>query len=200
MRKLFALAVVLTAFVACSKAKRSAWSDEMVLYFGNAAAQPTDPPRKHWTRSEEELFLKRLGHADLTVLGVVSSVGTFSKHEDPRQVTLTFLPQRVFYGSLEGKVDKNKELVLELGEQVLDFRRAVRVGRYLPGKRYLLLLKEKPAPPASGPEGEGWEASLWRPPAKAKPTFRWALYRPEKKLLEQVRELYQLLRTTKPKK
>lgn len=199
MRKLFALAVVMIALVACSKTKRSAWSDEMVLYFGNAAAQPADPPRKHWSRSEEELFLKRLGHADLTVLGVVSSVGTFSKYDDPRQVTLTFLPQKVFYGTLKDKLDARGELVLGFGEQVLDFRRAVRVGRYLPGKRYLLLLKEKPAPPASGPEGEGWEASLWRPPAKPKPIYRWALYRPEKKLLEQVKELYQLLRTTKPK-
>ena len=197
MRTLLLLLLLGSSLTACSKNKRIPWSEAMAVWFGNSAAQPTDPPRKHWTRREEDLFLKRLGHADLTVLGVISSVGTFTKYEDPRQVTLTFIPQYTFYGSLEGRVDERGELVLKLADVALDFRRAVRVQHFLPGKRYLLMLKEKPRGLRNKPEGEGWQASLWRPPTKAKPSYRWALYRPERELLRQVRDLYKLLNKTK---
>ncbi len=195
MRKLslLLLTVLVSQLVGCSKTKQIPWSEAMAIWFGNAAAQPNDPPRKHWTRSEEDLFLKRLGYADLTVLGEVRMVGTFTKYEKPKQVTLTFVPLHTFYGDLEERVDERGELVLKLANVALDFRRAVQVQHFLPGKRYVLLLKEKPADPDGDKPGRGWQASLWRPPPKAKPIYRWALYRPERALLRQIRDLYELL-------
>lgn len=201
MRKLSSLLLLLTILAlqpsACSKSKQIPWSEAMAVWFGNAAAQPTDPPRKHWSRAEEDLFLKRLGYADLTVLGEVRSVGTFTKYEDPKQVTLTFVPLHTFYGDLDKRLNERGELVLKLANVALDFRRAVQVQRFLPGKRYVLLLKEKPVELQNRPEGGGWQASLWRPPPKPKPTYRWALYRPERSLLLQIRDLYRLLRNKK---
>jgi hypothetical protein len=197
MRTLLLLLVLAPQLMACSKTKHIPWSEAMAVWFGNAAAQPTDPPRKHWTKKEEDLFLKRLGYADLVVLGEVRSVGTFTKYEDPRQVTLTFLPLHTFYGDLETRVDERGELVLKLANVALDFRRAVQVQRFLPGKRYILVLKEKPTTERGKPKGSDWKASLWRPPPKPKPIYRWALYRPERALLRQIRDLYQLLKRKK---
>ncbi|MCK5795924.1 MAG: hypothetical protein KAI47_01990 [Deltaproteobacteria bacterium] len=197
MRILLLLMAALSQVTACTKTQNIPWSEAMAVWFGNAAAQPTDPPHKHWTRTEEDLFLKRVGYADLALVGVVTSVGTFSRYEDPRQVTLTFKPTYVFHGDVEKRQDPRGELVLKLGDVALDFRRALQVQSFLRGKRYLLLLKEKPRISSHQRAKTGWKASLWRPPPKPKPIYRWALYRPEPKLLKQVRNLYLLLKQKK---
>lgn len=166
----------------------------MVRWFTNAAAQPTDPPYAYWQRDEQELFLRRIGHADVTAIGTIRAVSNFGRQNAPSRVTLVFVPQRVLRGSLEGSLEEEGELLLALDDEDLDFQRAVKVQRYLPGQRMLVFLKKRPRKRRGRPRGEGWVASLWRPPPTPKPVYRWALYRPEPALVAHVEALYRLLK------
>jgi hypothetical protein len=180
----------------CASQPKTKWSEELTLWFGNAAARPTDPPRRHWGRAEEELLLKRIGHADICAVGWISSVGSFERRGKEEQITLTFLPTRMLHGSLSSKLDKDGQLVLKLDGRDLDFRRALLLQRYLPGRRFLVFLKQKPGKPLPRPK-QGWRASLWRPPPPPAPIYRWALYRPEKRLIVEVKTLYRSLEKRK---
>lgn len=166
----------------------------MLHVFSNASAQPTDPPVAYWTRHEQELFLRRIGHADATAIGIVRAVSSFGRKGDPVKVTLAFLPERVIHGSLEEGLDAQGELLLSLEDEDLDFRRAFKVQRFLPGKRFLVFFKRRPIKKSRRPRGEGWRASLWRPPPEPKPVYRWTLYGPEALLVSRVQALYRMLK------
>jgi len=188
------LLAVLTAAGSCSKRKTVAWRPEMRRWFDNSTVGPNDESVDGWTRRDEELFLRRIGYADVAAIGTVRMVTTFSHHRSPRQVALAFRPRELLYGTLEGRLDAQGELALVLGEAMVGVRVARLLSEHLPGRRYLLFLKDKPVAPGPRHKVSGWRASLWRPPPVPRPEHRWALYRPEPRLLRQVRAMYRWLR------
>ncbi|MCB9558238.1 MAG: hypothetical protein H6707_19130 [Deltaproteobacteria bacterium] len=163
----------------------------MNRWFDNTSVQPSEPERRYWTRADEDMLLRRLGYADVAVVGSIRVVNAFYMFDSPRQVALAFSPQQVLYGSLKGAIDDDGELFLQLGRSGLDFHLAVTLRRHLPGRRYLLFIKFRPQSAGQRSLGEisGWRASLKRP-GKQHPTFSWVLYRPDKALLEQVQTMY----------
>ena len=174
-----------------TRPKPVAWRDVMRRWFADAAAQPSDPPFMHWAHEEEELFLRRIGYADAAVIGQVVSVGSYHHHREAKQVSFSLRPLKLLYGTIERELDENGELLLRLDHQDLDFQRALAIQRFLPGQRFLAFLKAKPLP--ADQEPAGWQASLWRPPARPLRVFHWALYRPEPALLAYTGRLYRLL-------
>lgn len=188
---LLAGAILLPA--GCSRTPKTAWHDSMERWFSSSAARPTDPPYARWTRQDHDLFLRRIGHADVAAVGTIRLVTTYSMYGATKQVGLLFRPQKVLHGSLEDDLDEQEELPLRLSDSAPDFRLALLLRDHLPGKRYLIFLKEKPSDEDSGPQRTGWRASLWRPPPPPPAAYRWALYRPEPALLARVREMYHWL-------
>jgi len=189
------LLMTLSTLLGCSRAPRSSpWSEQMPHWFTNAAAQPTDPPFAYWTRDERELFLRRIGYADAAAIGIVRAVSSCGHKGDPTRITLAFEPGHVLHGSLKESLNEEGDLLLTLEDEDLDFRRAVKVGSYLPGRRFLVFFKERPAKKKTNAKASGWKASLWRPPPKPKPVYRWSLYRPEPALITHVQALYRLLK------
>jgi len=187
------LLIAISTLLGCSRAPRSPWSEQMPHWFTNAATQPTDPPFTYWTRDERELFLRRIGYADVAAIGIVRAVSSCAHKGNPTKITLAFEPKRMLHGSLDKSLNEEGDLLLTLDEEDLDFRRAVKLGSYLPGRRFLVFFKKQPAK-KNHAKGSGWKASLWRPPPKPKPTYRWSLYRPEPALIAHVQALYRLLK------
>ncbi len=149
----------------------------MQVWFANSSVSPPQPPRQLWTREDEELFLRRIGFADMVAIGTIRVVTLFSHFEQHNQISVAFRPSEVLYGELKDHLSKDKELYCRLGPADLDFQMALRVQEHLPGTKYVLLLKLKPD-----------ERGKKRPPV-----LRWALYRPDKRLLTEIRAMYQWL-------
>jgi len=169
----YALLVALAA-AGCGTAQAPVtWSDDMALYFSNSSVRPSDPPRHLWTQADEELLLRRLGHAECVAIGSTKVVSEYSDLSSAKQLTMAFHPQEIVHGSLEGSLDKDGDLMLQLTPSIEDFRLAVQVQRELPGTRYIAFLKRKPAPDG--------------------PVWHWALYAHDPALVTEIRAAYQLL-------
>lgn len=148
----------------------------MDRWYPNQSVRPAQPPRHLWKHSDEDLFLRRIGFADVVALGSARVVTLYVAFNTPRQLALAFHPEETFYGSLEDDMDDDGELLLPLKPGDDDFQLAVKVIRHLPGSRYLLLLKKKPS------KNE-----------KEQPELKWALYTPEKRLLVELRAMFKWL-------
>ena len=155
------------------------------------------PPYRHWTEGDEKLFYQQLGYADATVVGLVRLVRLHSRREQPHHFGLIFEPTEVLYGELEQLADSDKDLVLGLDRSSPEFQRALATQTRLPGREFLLLVKQQPRP-KGWPKVTGWRASLWRPPPEPAPRLVWSLYLPDAKLLEELRTLYRDLRENGP--
>ena len=88
------------------KPKRVNWQDAMQVWFSNSSVRPTEPPRDLWTRKDEELFLRRIGFADIVAIGTVRVVTLFSSLGADQQVGLAFRPIEVLHGSLEDQLSE----------------------------------------------------------------------------------------------
>jgi hypothetical protein len=150
------------------------WQASMGRYFANGSVRPPEPPRRLWERGDEDLFLHRMGLADVVAVGVARVVTVHSTFDTPKQVALAFQPREVLHGSLEEVVDDDGELLLPLGPDSEDFQLAVKVHPHLPGSRYVLMLKK--------------QARKDRPTA-----VHWALYRPDDQLLAEIRAMFKWL-------
>lgn len=182
-------AVVLAAaalLTACGDG-RVPWRAEMTRWFNNASVTPTEPDPRDWSRGEWDFLLRRVGFADVAALGAMEGVMTFAELTSAREIGLTFRPIEVLHGSLSGVTDEDGALVLTLKPGALDFNNALEAAERVPGRRFLLFLKERPQRRARPPAG--WEGSLWQPPVLEK-RYAWALYRPEPLLLTRVRTMY----------
>jgi hypothetical protein len=178
---LWLLAALLTGEAGCRPppAPVTAWRDDMAELFGKSSVRPDDPPRDLWTDADVELLQKRLGYADCAALGTTRLVSTYSAFNRARQLALAFHPEELIYGSLEGELDRDGDLGLQLTPAQNDFRLAVQLQRLLPGTRYLVFLKRQPGNP---------------------PIWHWALYRDDPQLIQEVRATYDLLRREREKK
>lgn len=157
-----------------SGAGGTAWQDSMESYFANGSVRPPEPPRRLWERKDEDLFLHRMGLADVVIVGVARVVTVHSNFDTPKQVALAFQPREVLHGSIEEVADDDGELLLPLGPESEDFQLAVKVHPHLPGSRYVLMLKK--------------QHQKDRPPV-----LRWALYRPDDRLLAEIRVMFKWL-------
>jgi hypothetical protein len=151
------------------------WQDSMQDWFSNTSV-PLEPPRALWTREDEVLFQRRIGYADVASVGTIRVVNLSSVHDSDQQVSLAFRPVEMLYGSLADQLDDDKQIYLTLGPSDEDFQRALSAQRHLPGTRYLILVKWKPA---KGDE---------------RVQTRWALYRADKQLLAEARAMYSWLK------
>lgn len=149
----------------------------MQVWFANSSVSPPEPPRLLWTRKDEDLFRRRIGFADVVAIGTIRVMTLFSRFEQHKQISVAFRPSEVLYGELKDHLSSDKELFFRLGPADLDFQMALRVQEHLPGTKYVLLLKLKP--------DERRKKKL--------PVLRWALYRPDKRLLAEIRTMYQWL-------
>jgi hypothetical protein len=149
----------------------------MQVWFANTSVSPAEPPRLLWTRKDEDLFRRRIGFADVVAIGTIRVVTLFSRFEQHNQISVAFRPSEILYGELKDHLTEEKELDCRLGPADLDFQMALRVQEHLPGTKYVLLLKLKPDERRK----------------KQPPVLRWALYRPDKRLLTEIRAMYQWL-------
>ena len=176
------LLLSLSGHLACgSTPKPVTWQDSMQSWYNNGSVRPDQPPRSLWERPDEDLLQKRIGFADLVVVGTAHVVTLFSALDAPRQLALAFRPQEVIHGSLDGLVDQEGELLLTIDSSDEDFQMAVKTFEHLPGSRYLLVLKRKPSKDSK------------------KPQVRWSLYKPDKTLLREIRAMYHWLEQKKKK-
>jgi hypothetical protein len=174
------IAVLLAPLAGCrTTAPASTWRDEMAEIFGKSSVRPDDPPRHLWGEADVDLLQQRLGFADCAAIGTTRVVSTYSTFSKAKQVALAFHPDELIYGSLEGELDRDGDLSLQLTPAQNDFRLAVTVQRLLPGTRYLILLKRQPSKP---------------------PMWHWALYRDDAQLIREVRATYELLRREREQK
>jgi hypothetical protein len=155
----------------------TSWRDDMALLFSSSSVQPTDPPRQMWTQTEEEILLRRLGHADCVAAGTTKIVSVYTALSTPEQLAMTFHPQEILHGSLVGTLDKEGDLLLRLTASAEEFQQAVRQQKSLAGSRYVIFLKKQPSP----------EGPIWR----------WALYRHDPRLISEIRAAYSTLNAEK---
>lgn len=158
--------------------KPDSWRPGMERWYRNPI-RPSEPPRLYWSRREQDLFLRRVGHADVVALGTLRLINLFSQLGEERQMGLAFHADEVLHGSLEDHLDENGELYLSLKPGDQDFYLSVKVQRHLPGTRFVLLIKFKPTP--------GDNAS------KPRTVVRWSLYRHEKGLVRELRAMFRSL-------
>jgi len=185
------LFAILGPLSACSKKQRTGWNEQMRGIFNNTSVQPPEPDRLYWSRKEDETFLRRMGHADVTAVGTIRRISTFTAFSNPKRVALAFRPTEVLHGEMDKIVDAAGEIAVELDEGQLDFHLALNIASTIPGRSYLLFLKEKPHPGQK--KISGWEGSITQP-TKLPAKYFWALYRPDKKLLSEVRAMYAWLK------
>ena len=176
----------------CSSTKRTPWRDHLRRVFDNTSVQPPEPERKYWTRNDEDMFLKRIGHADYAAIGTVHVVNVYSSFSNPKRVALIFTPREVLHGKTDDFSTDERTIRLPIGEGELDFQVALNVEGRLAGRSYLLFIKQKPSRDRVEPPA-GWQGSLWQPP-KRLVDFVFALYAPDKSLLRQARAMYRWLK------
>lgn len=169
------------------------WREEMRAWFNNGSLRPEDPSPAYWTRSAEELFLRRIGFADVTLVGRIKRSTLFSDLAVPRTLTISIAPEEVLHGDVRPFLDDDGEVVLHLDAAADDFGPALRALREVEDTRFLLLIKRLPAPRGARAAYGGWRASLGAPAAAARrPAYRWALYYADPALVGHVRALYAL--------
>lgn len=154
------------------------WQDSMQRWYANTSVRPPEPPRAQWERVDEDLLLKRIGFADLVVVGTAREVTLFTMLGAPKRVAFAFTPREVLYGSLADLIDEQGDLLLPLSPNDLDFQLALRVLDHIAGSRYLMLLKRQPL-------------------AKGPPTLHWSLYKPDRRLLVEIRAMFDWLKKKK---
>lgn len=177
------LSALLVALVSASCASTPTdptvgWRDGMQELFDNGSVDPDEPPRHLWEHQDEEALLKRMGYADVVAVGTLRLVGQFTDHSLPSQLSLAFAPDEVLYGSLDDKLDAQRELMLRLDPGSRDFHVALRIQQQLPGTRYLVFLKQQPS---------------------RQRRLVWSFYKPSKRLMAEVRAQFRMLRLSRPR-
>lgn len=165
---------ILLAGCAGSAPQGVTWKRSMSEVFDNSSVRPGEPPRRLWTRRDEDRLLRQLGYADAVALGTIRLVNKTSMR-GRRQLALAFKPTEVFHGAISRDLDSDGVLRLRLGPSSRDYHRAARVEHQLPGTRYLLFVKRKPG-------------------RRGKVRLRWAFYQPRRQLLAEVRARFRWLR------
>jgi len=150
----------------------------MRQWYTNTSVRPPEPPRLQWERADEDMLLKRLGFADVVLVGTARVVTLFTMLDAPTRVALAFRPDEVLYGEVDDLTDEQGELLLPVTPSDLDFQLALRVLDHIAGRRYLLLLKR-------------------RPDSRRQPELRWSFYNPDRKLLEEIRAMFAWLKKKK---
>jgi len=175
--------LVTLAGAACSSGpgETTTWRDDLTRIFSNNSVQPSEPPRELWTVADEEMLQHRLGHADCVAIGRMKLLSVYATFSAARELSLVFRPQEILHGSLEGALDKEGDLQLQLTPSTSDdFRLALQLQKRLPGTRYVMFLK--------------------RQPVGSRAVWHWALYRDDPRLLAEIRAAYELLRMERAKK
>ena len=169
------LTLLLASVVGCSGTRPVKWQETMGRYYPRSSVRPDQPPRHLWTLEEEDLLQRRVGFADFVAVGTAHVVTRFAMLGAPRGLTLCFRPREIFFGDKK-TLDQQGELMLPLDQSEDDFLLAVKTYSYLPGSRYLLVLKYPPHQNGR------------------RPAARWALYRPEESLVAEIRAMFLRLR------
>jgi hypothetical protein len=177
------LALIATCCACSGPQKRPInWRDDMERWFSNNSTRPNETPRSMWSREEEDLLQLRVGSAEYAAIGTFRLLSIYSTFSSPKQLALVFRPQETLHGKLDDRLDKEGELMLQLTpSNSEDFRLAVQLQKQLPGKRFIVFLKEQPT---------GDDRVL----------LRWALYGDDKELIAEIRAMYQWLEQEKHKK
>lgn len=171
----------LLAACAASTSEGTAWRDDLSRIFSNNSVQPSEPPREHWSLADEEMLQQRLGHADCAAIGRMKLLSVYATFSSARELSLVFRPQEILHGSLEGALDKEGDLQLQLTPASSDdFRLALQLQKHLPGTRYIMFLK--------------------RQPVGGRKVWHWALYRHDPKVVSEIRAAYELLRQERERK
>ena len=172
-----ATALLLLLPLACGKPPAPAkWQASMTRWYQNSSVRPPEPPRQLWERDDEDLLLKRVGFADVVAVGTARVVTLFTMLGSPKRLALAFRPEEVIYGEVDQLKDEQGDLLLPFGPDDLDFQLGLRVFGHLAGTRYLLLLKRQPGEPVR---------------------LHWSLYRPDKKLVQEIRAMFRWLQKKK---
>jgi hypothetical protein len=174
-------AVSLLAACSGSVGENTTWRDDLARIFSNNSVQPSEPPRELWSTSDEEMLQQRLGHADCVAIGRMKLLSVYATFSSARELSLVFRPQEVLHGSLEGSLDKEGDLQLQLTPASSDdFRLALQLQQHLPGTRYIMFLK--------------------RQQVAGRKLWHWALYRNDPRLVGEIRAAYELLRQERERK
>jgi len=162
-----------------SSPKPVQWQEAMLRWYDNSSVRPGEPPRQLWEPPEVDLLLKRVGFADAVAVGRARAVTLFTMLNTPKQLAVVFHPEELIYGDLEQLTDDSGDLLLSLDPGDVDFQMALKTYDFLPGSRYLLLLK--------------------RQPTRDKKDFilRWSLYNPQPRLVQEIRVMFRWLKEKK---
>jgi predicted small lipoprotein YifL len=124
---------------------------------------------RFWGRQDEETLLRQLGHADVVAVGSIESIGLASHYGAERHLNLAFRPEELLHGTLDGELDRDRQLVVRIPATTEAFEIARRLPEWNGGLRFLLLLKRA--------HDDARELC-------------WAIYLPPSRLLAQVRTLF----------
>jgi hypothetical protein len=181
--RIFIFCCIISGLAACAARQRPivAWREDMERLFPNSSVRPNEPPRRLWTRQEEDLFQLRVGSADYVARGTFRLISIYSTFNSPKQLAVGFRPQNLIYGDLNEYLDKDGELMLQLTPASEEFRLAVQLQKSLPGNRFIVLLKEK-----EGSDGQR--------------VLRWATYNEDPEVIAEIRTMYTWLKRYKRQK
>jgi len=185
-----ALSALVILLSSCAKPPTVPWRAEMTAWFDNSTVSARLYPRRYWLAVDHELLQRRMGNADLVVIARLAFLRSTSRFNQAQHVGLAFDTEDVLYGDLDPALDGQRQLVLEMGPDSVDFKRTIHLQRHMVGTRYLLFLKAEPGgAPSQGITG--WEASLWYPTAaKAVRRYAFSLYLPQPELVQELRTMY----------
>lgn len=147
-----------------------AWDDSMQGLFSSDPDNPTSHPRRLWSKKEEERFLKQMGYADAAALGTVKVVSQCDRYGQ-RQVTLELHVKEVLHGDLGDELEEGQKLSIRIDAD--SHRSTVQTARSTPGSQFLVFLKRKP-------QGDQTRLSF-------------DFYRPNPRLMTEVRSMYSRL-------
>jgi hypothetical protein len=143
-------------------------------WYGNNSIDIDLSHGDQWTRKDEDLLLRRLGHADLVAVGTIRLVTHFSRYNTPRNMSLSFKPEEVLHGSLKGDLDQEQLLVMHISPNTHSFDIAKKIQDHPTKVHYLVLIKRKPL-------------------SNGQHQLRWVIYQPSREIMARVRFLFSQL-------
>ena len=159
--------MALFCFGCAGSGQAVAWDDSMKGLFSGTPDNPTSHPRHLWSRQDEDRLLRQMGFADVAVVGTVRVEAQCDRY-GKRQVTLELHVKEILHGDQDDELEQGQKLYLSLDSD--SHQSTVKTARDLPGTQFLVFLKRKP-------QGEQTRLS-------------YDFYRPNPRLLAEVRSMY----------
>ena len=170
---ILSLTILALLWTGCAGSRQAVqWDDSMQGLFSGNPDNPTSHPRHLWSKADEERLLRQMGYADVAAVGTVRVVTQCDRY-GKRQVTLEFQVTEILHGDLDDELEDEQKLSLKMDTDSRHLQSTVKAAREIPGTQFLVFLKRKP---------QGSKSRL-----------SYDFYRPNTRLLAEVKSIYSRL-------